>query len=153
MMLEYFRYKQTPAGTVLNDRLVDKSSDLLGVSSFTLGEFEVKAKGDFPAAGDLLLLPVKGSKQLSMQLTVMDVSPLITPIGAWSARCNGPAQAQFNVKFAEITCDQCRQAYTLEFIDFSNDTQADAIAGMNKQGWNANLAEQICPSCYSEGKV
>lgn len=150
MMLKYFRYKQTPAGQVLNERLANKSSVLLGVTSFTLGEFEVKAKGEAPECGDILLLPVKGSKQLSMQLNVVQVSPLITPIGGWNAKCEGPAQAQFDVRFAEITCDECKQAYALEFIDYSGDTQADAISGMNIQGWNANLEQQICPSCHSK---
>lgn len=150
MMLEYFRYQQTPAGRVTNDRLTNKSSDLLGVMSFTLGEFEIKAKGEQPSIGDTLLLPVKGSKQLSLQLKVLDVEPLITPIGGWSAKCAGPAQAQFNVKFADITCDACREITTLEFIDFSGDTQADAIAGMNKQGWDACVDKQICPSCSNK---
>lgn len=147
MMLEYFRYTQTPAGVVINEQLIDKPSDLLGVSSFSLGEFEVKAKGVSPQYGDTLLLPVKGSKQLSLALKVLHVAPLITPLGAWNAKCSGPSEAQFNVKFAQITCDRCSDTYELEFVDFSGNTQVDAIAGMNKQGWQASLEEQVCPSC------
>lgn len=115
--------------------------------SFTLGQFEIKAKGDQPSIGDILLLPVKGSQQLSLQLKVLAVEPLITPVSGWSAKCDGPAQAQFNVKFADITCDTCHEITSLEFIDFSGDTQADAIAGMNKQGWDASIEKQICPTC------
>ena len=147
MMLEYFRYQQTPAGRVITDISPKKSSDLLGVMSFTLGQFEIKAKGDQPSIGDILLLPVKGSQQLSLQLKVLAVEPLITPVSGWSAKCDGPAQAQFNVKFADITCDTCHEITSLEFIDFSGDTQADAIAGMNKQGWDASIEKQICPTC------
>ncbi len=146
-MLEYFIYKQTTAGKVCNVSQANITADLLGVSSFSLGVFEVKAKGPIAKEGDVLLLPVKGSKQLSMQLKVDTVEPLITPIGSWSAKCEGPAQAQFNVRFANITCDFCRQSYELEFIDFSGDTQVDAIAGMNKQGWQATLEQQVCPKC------
>lgn len=148
-MLEYFIYKHTASGQVCNASQADSKADLLGVSSPSLGFFEVKAKGPTAQFGDMLLLPVKGSKQLSMQLKVDSVAPLITPIGSWSARCKGPDQAQFNVKFAQITCDACKQAYELEFIDFSGDTQADAIAGMNKQGWHATLERQVCPACQA----
>lgn len=146
-MLEYFIYKQTPAGQVCNATQADLNGELLGVSSFALGVFEVKAKGVQPQVGDLLLLPVKGSKQLSLQLKVQGIEPLITPLGGWSAKCDGPAQAQFNVKFANINCDGCHAAYELEFIDYSGDSQLDAIAGMNKQGWLATHEKQLCPQC------
>ena len=150
MMLEYFRYQQTPAGRVVNDNLPNKSSDLLGVMSFTLGQFEIKAKGEQPSVGDTLLLPVKGSKQLSLQLKVVGVEHLITPIGAWSAKCKGPAQANFNVRVADITCDNCLEVTSLEFIDFSGDVQADALLAMNKQGWQADSHEQVCPICCNK---
>lgn len=152
-MLEYFIYKQTPAGQVCNGSQGNLHSELLGVSSFSLGVFEVKAKGGQPMVGDRILLPVKGSKQLSMMLQVESAEPLITPLGGWSAKCEGPAQAEFNVKFANINCDNCHQAYELEFIDYSGDTQSDAIAGMNKQGWQANSDKQICPECKAGHKT
>ncbi|NVK38545.1 MAG: hypothetical protein HWE18_11530 [Gammaproteobacteria bacterium] len=120
------------------------------MSSFELGVFEVKGKGAQPASGASLLLPIKGSKQMSLILPVMSVEPLITPLGAWSARCKGPNQAQFDVRSADIVCDECSTHYEMEFV-VVGDVQLAAIEAMNHQGWQASLEQQICPNCNNKG--
>jgi len=92
-------------------------------------------------------LPLKGAKQLSMAVTVEHVEPLITPLGGWSAACSGPNHAQFDIKNAQITCDQCHQVTDLEFVDFDGNTQENALAGMQAAGWQASAETQICPKC------
>lgn len=145
-MLDYILYKNTPAGRVVIQDDGVTECELLGVSSFELGVFDVKGKGEQPSLGASLLLPVKGAKQLSLRLAVVAVEPLITPLGGWSARCKGPEQAQFDVRSADITCDQCGTKHHLEFVT-TVDVQQDAVAAMNHQGWRASLHEQICPDC------
>lgn len=146
-MLDYFIYRKTQPGKVIFGKQASIEADLLGVTSVTPGEFHVKAKGLQPEIGGDLYLPLKGAKQISLRLEVQVVEPLITPVGAWSAKCLGPHQAQFDIKTAEVTCDHCGKQEVIEFIDFGNHTQANALAGMNKAGWLANEDEQICPSC------
>lgn len=147
MMIDYFEYTKTPAGKLVYKNSAQQSADLLGVSSTVPGEFEVKAKGNRPEVGEFVFLPLKGATQMSLRLEVESIEPLINPIGAWNARCKGPSQAQFDIKKADITCDDCGQVSSLEFVDFGKETQHDAIVGMNKAGWQATKARQICPKC------
>ena len=147
-MLDYILYQYTPGGQfALLGKPLSANTELLGVVVSEGGIFEIKAKGDKPEVSDYLLLPVKGSKQISLKMRVTDVQPLITPLGAWSARCEGPAQKEFNLKNIEACCDQCAAESGLEFIGFSGDDQSDALAGMNLAGWNASLEKQVCPVC------
>lgn len=152
LMLDYILYQYTPGGqfSLLNKPL-SSDTELLGVVAGEHGIFEIKAKGDKPKISDYLLLPVKGSKQISLKMRVLDVQPLITPLGAWSARCEGPAQKEFNLKNIEACCDQCAAESQLEFIEFSGDDQSDALAAMNLAGWDASLERQVCPSCHKAG--
>ena len=153
-MLDYILYQYTPGGQfALLEKPLSDNAELLGVVASEGGVFEVKGKGGKPAVSDYLLLPVKGSKQISLKMRVEDVQPLITPLGAWSARCEGPKQKEFNLKNIEACCDQCATQSELEFIAFSGDDRSDALAAMNLAGWEATLERQICPACKSNKKA
>lgn len=150
-MLDYILYERIPGGQVKNlagsSDHAGEYSELLGVIGDHKGIFEVKAKGNKPAIGSHLLLPIKGSKQMCLRLPVQKVEPLITPLGGWSATCDGPEYREFLIKTMEINCDQCGTDYKLEFVAFSGDDNADALAAMSKQGWSATIEKQICPKC------
>jgi len=94
---------------------------------------------------------LKGAKQISLKVDVESVEPLITPLGGWSARCNGPEFAQFDIKHVQITCDGCGEKTELEFVDANGDTQNNALKAMVLSGWHATARQQICPNC-KEGK-
>ena len=147
-MLDYILYQYTPGGQFSYGETGSQvNGELLGVVAKEQGIFEVKGKGERPVLGSHLLLPVKGSKQLSLKMAVKEVSPLITPVGAWSATCNGPKQREFNLKNIQACCDECKENSELEFISFSGDDQADAVAALNLAGWDATVERQICPKC------
>ena len=149
-MIDYILYQYTPGGQfALLDEPQQSDAELLGVVAQEGGVFEVKAKGERPDTSDYLLLPVKGSKQISLKMRVIEVQSLITPLGAWSARCEGPEQKEFNLKNIEACCDQCGADSQLEFIGFSGDDQSDALAAMKLAGWDATLERQVCPVCKS----
>jgi hypothetical protein len=152
-MLDCISYKQTPGGQMLvldpsGEPVKSERFDVLGVvAQQQTGIFEVKFKGNKISTDSFLLLPVKGAKYTSLKMKVIKVDPLITPIGSWSAVCEGPKYKEFDLKNIEATCDVCNQLYSLEFIAYSNDQQADALNGMKMQGWDATLERQVCPSC------
>ena len=152
-MLDCITYTHTPGGKMSVLRMGDNVStsasyDVLGVmAQKEQGVFEVKWKGPVVQVGDVLLLPVKGSTQISLRMQVKKVEPLITPSDAWSAECLGPEVREFELKNMNACCDACSKEYQLEFIAFRADDQADAIAAMTMRGWNANADKQICPSC------
>ena len=147
-MLDYILYQYTPGGQFsYGENDSQASGELLGVVAKEQGVFEVKGKGEKPGIGSYLLLPVKGSRQLSLKMEVKAVSPLITPVGAWSATCDGPKQREFNLKNIQACCDECKENSELEFISFSGDDQTDAVAAMNLAGWKATLQRQVCPKC------
>jgi hypothetical protein len=156
-MLECISYTATPGGQMLvvkMDGQVQNAAryDVLGmVAQKTDGIFEVKYKGPKVSIGDYLLLPVKGAKNTSLKMRVEKVDPLITPLGSWSAVCQGPKYKEFDLKNIEANCDACGQDYQLEFIGFSGDHQADALSAMRMQGWNATLDKQVCPNCTKQG--
>ena len=158
IMLDYILYQFTPGGTVVRQVAPSEGSEdsavtceLLGVIANGEGVFEVKAKGEMSAANpdqpEYLLLPIKGSKQMSLRLPIQKVEPLITPLGAWSATCQGPAQKEFLLKAMDINCDNCQQPSHLEFVVFSGDDNQDALAAMNYLGWRASMEKQVCPKC------
>jgi hypothetical protein len=149
-MLDHILYQYTPGGQVAFLKEPKEANvELLGVVAKGEGVFEIKAKGDKPFEQDTLLVPIKGSKQMSLKMVVQTVEPLITPVGAWSARCLGPSQREFSLKNIDACCDQCGEDSQLEFIAFSGNDQNDALAAMNLAGWNATFEKQVCPKCVS----
>ncbi|MFX6842488.1 hypothetical protein ABTH50_19865, partial [Acinetobacter baumannii] len=55
------------------------------------GRYQVTGTGGSIKADDVLLVSLKGSKTLSMRLTVEKVRHLINPPGQWLAVARGPA--------------------------------------------------------------
>lgn len=146
-MLDYILYRNIAGGTAIVAGEAETSVELLGVVSNQAGLYEVKAKGGVPSLGDMILLPIKGSKQMSLKLPVKTVSPLITPVGAWSAECKGPDVKEFQLRQVQVCCDVCAKSESVEFVEYSDDFNRDALSGLELLGWDANAERQICPDC------
>lgn len=152
-MLDNIAYTYTPGGQMnvlrKGDTVANTGNyDVLGVSAKDeIGRFEVKWKGLEVNVDDVLLLPIKGSKQISLKMRVLSITALINPQGAWSAECTGPAMKEFDLKNMKACCDACNKKYDLEFIAFRADDQQDAIDAMLMRGWQATPEKQICPDC------
>ncbi len=153
MMLDYISYQKVPAAKVMLELSVTKTvmADILGVSARQTGaaniRYEVKGQGPLPELSTILLLPIKGAKSLCLKLPIQSVEILISPAQAWLAVCSGPAATEFNLRLAKISCDQCHNTFDLEFVEFSENTQQDALACMELSGWQATAQKQICPDC------
>ena len=149
-MFEFISYQNTPGGKVL----VESGSgnrelaDTLAVVAGEMGHYEVQAQGVLPTVGATLYLPVKGGRKVSLRLQVLGVSGLISPVGAWKASCQGPDVKEFNLRCLDMSCDECKEISQVEFIEYSDSIEADAVKALNQQGWLASLERQVCPKCY-----
>ena len=157
-MKTFIEYKSTKGGKLVllgasedgADEQQADERDLLGVSALQPGLYEIKGLGALPEVGQGLLVPVKGSRQLSLRFVISQVDTLIQPANAWTAQCEGPDIMSFNLREAKVTCDHCFKEYSVEFIEHTGDLSADAIESMNGQGWMASTEAQVCPSCQTQ---
>jgi len=153
-MKAFIEYKSTKGGKLVlqSPDSLDQADerDLLGVSALQPGVYEVKGLGALPIVGQTLLVPVKGSRQLSLRFAISKVEALIQPANSWTATCEGPDIMSFNLREAKVTCDHCFKEYSVEFVEHSGDLSVDAIESMNGQGWMASSEAQVCLSCSGQ---
>jgi len=151
-MIAYICYEKTPAGKIqlLNSQGHGVLADTLAVKAGPNGSYEVQGKGGLPEVCQHLLLPVKGSMNTSLKLQVLAVETLINPSGAWKASCQGPDVKEFSLRRLDVSCDECHVASQLEFVEYSQHLQEDAVAALQMQGWLASSQKQICPSCIKK---
>ena len=154
-MIAYISYEKTPAGKIqlLNSQGHGELVDTLAVKAGANGCYEVQGRGGMPEVSQSLLLPVKGSMNTSLKLEVLQVEKLINPDGAWKASCQGADVKEFSLRRLDVSCDECHVASQLEFVQFSQSKEDDAIAAMQMQGWQANSHKQVCPSCLKAKDV
>lgn len=147
-MKAFIEYKAIRGGkVVLGNHQAEL--ELLGVSSPSIGRFDVKGVGPAPSVDELLYLPVKGAKKVALKLKVLNVESLIQPSNAWQAACLGPEFREFTLRHMNINCDACHQDFALEFVHYSAAAEDDAIEAMQAQGWQASKQMQVCPDCLS----
>ena len=148
-MFEFISYQNTPAGKiqVQSDSGSFNLVDTLAVVAGELGCYEVQAQGSMPAVESSLYLPVKGARMISLKLRVISVNELISPTGAWKANCQGPDVKEFNLRCLDVCCDECKEISQLEFVEYSDSIEMDAVKALGQQGWLASLDRQVCPEC------
>ncbi len=154
-MIAYICYEKTPAGKIqlLNQQGHGELVDTLAVKAGLNGLYEVQGRGALPEVCQSILLPVKGSMNTSLKLEVLKVESLINPQGAWKTSCQGPDVEEFSLRRLDVSCDECHVASQLEFVEYSQQQQDDAVAAMQMQGWQANSRKQVCPSCVKAKDV
>ncbi len=148
-MFEFISYQNTPAGKIQLQSGTGSVElvDTLAVVAGEVGQYEVQAQGSMPALESFLYLPIKGARIVSLKLRVISVTKLISPHGAWKASCQGPDVKEFNLRCLDMSCDECNEISQVEFIEYSDSIEADAVRALNQQGWLASLERQVCPSC------
>ncbi len=148
-MFEFISYQNTPAGKIRVQSGSESVNlvDTLAVAAGDLGRYEVQAQGMMPAAESNLYLPVKGARSVSLKLGIISVTELISPTGAWKANCQGPDVKEFNLRCLDVCCDECKEISQLEFIEYSDSIEIDAVKALSQQGWLASLERQVCPQC------
>ncbi len=150
IMFEFISYQNTPGGKIRVEFAsgITELADTLAVVAGEMGHYEVQAQGVRPTLGSILYLPVKGGRMVSLKLRVLGVSELISPVNAWKASCQGPDVKEFNLRCLDMSCDECKEVSQVEFIEYSDSIESDAVKALNQQGWLASLEKQVCPKCY-----
>ena len=115
------------------------------------GRYQVTGNGGAIQAGDTLLVTLKGSRDLSMNLTVDKVRHLINPPGQWLAVASGPAFRELAIHTWQVDCDGCGKRIDLEFaVDATLGTKAQPTAARQRLaelGWASRGEQHFCPAC------
>ena len=106
------------------------------------GRYQVTGNGGSIRIGDALLVTLKGSKDLSMRLTVDTVRHLINPPGQWTAMTTGPV-------FGELAIHVLVDHGTGPgHVDGDLDGRGKGAAGDEAQGHDAGMDTFHAVSCF-----
>ena len=121
--------------------LLSPQHTLIECRALMPGRYQVTGNGGSIQHGDVLIVTLKGSKDLSMRLNVEKVRHLINPRGQWVAVANGP----------QVNCDGCAKELKFEFaVDAKLGTKAQkpaASARIAELGWSTEGSKHLCPQC------
>lgn len=131
--------------------LLTPQHTLIECRSIKPGQYQVTGNGGHIQAGDSLLVSLKGSKELSMELVVKSVRHLINPPGQWTATASGPAFKELAIHNWQVQCDGCNSLLQLEFaVDSSLGKSAEvpaAEARLQELGWINRSGRHLCRQC------
>src|SRR5690606_4617579 len=110
---------------------------------------QVTGNGGSIRSADSLLVTLKGSRELSMRLTVDKVRQLINPPGQWVAVAKGPVFKELAILNWQVDCDGCGKRLDFEFaVDSSLGEKARAPAAevrIAELGWSSQAGRHLCP--------
>nr|WP_314490382.1 hypothetical protein [uncultured Pseudomonas sp.] len=133
--------------------LFNPQHTLIECRALVPGRYQVTGNGGSIRKDDVLLVSLKGSKTLSMRLTVQTVRHLINPQGQWVATANGPAFKELEILTWQVECDGCQTSLDLEFaVDSSLGNKARqpaANARLEELGWSNQGERHLCPRCQA----
>ena len=131
--------------------LMNPQHTLTEVRALAPGRYQVTGNGGSIQVNDVLLVTLKGSKDLSMRLTVDTVRHLLKPIGQWTAMTTGPVFGELAIHTWQVKCDQCAKELSFEFaVDAKLGTKAQkpaASARIAELGWTTDGEKHRCPKC------
>ena len=134
--------------------LLNPQHTLTECRALTPGHYQVTGNGGSIQSGDSLLVTLKGSRDLSMRLTVEKVRHLINPPGQWLAVARGPAFRELNIHNWQVACDGCGKQLAFEFaVDGALGEAARAPAAearIAELGWHNRTGRHLCPSCNAK---
>jgi len=115
------------------------------------GRYQVTGNGGNVRSGDVLIVTLKGSRDLSQRLTVDKVRHLINPPGQWMAVANGPVFKELAIINWQVGCDGCGKQLDFEFaVDAAKGEVARAPAAearIAELGWANDTGRHLCPAC------
>lgn len=131
--------------------LMNPQHTLTEVRALAPGRYQVTGNGGSIQANDVLLVTLKGSKDLSMRLTVDTVRHLLKPMGQWTAMTTGPVFGELAIHTWQVKCDQCAKELSFEFaVDAKLGSKAQkpaASARIAELGWTTDGEKHRCPKC------
>ncbi len=131
--------------------LFNPQHTLIECRALAAGRYQVTGNGGSIQKGDVLLVTLKGSKDLSMRLTVESVRHLINPRGQWVAVASGPVFGELEILTWQVKCDACEAVLDFEFaVDGklgNKARQPAARARIAELGWVSRGEQHLCPRC------
>jgi hypothetical protein len=131
--------------------LLNPAHTLIECRALSAGRYQVTGNGGSIHSGDQLLVTLKGSRDLSMQLSVDKVRHLISPPGQWIAVASGPAFAELSILNWKVNCDHCGKQLDFEFaVDAALGEKARMAAAeqrITELGWRNRDSKHLCPTC------
>lgn len=131
--------------------LLNPQHTLIECRALAPGLYQVTGNGGSIQSGDVLIVTLKGSKDLSMRLSVDKVRHLINPRGQWVAVTKGPAFGELAIHQWQVNCDACAKELKFEFaVDAKLGTKAQkpaASARIAELGWSTEGSKHLCPQC------
>ena len=133
--------------------LLNPQHTLIECRALAPGLYQVTGNGGSIQAGDVLIVSLKGSKTLSMRLSVDKVRHLINPRGQWVAVTKGPVFGELAIHEWQVNCDACAKELKFEFaVDAKLGTKAQkpaATARIAELGWSTDGSKHLCPQCHN----
>ena len=115
------------------------------------GRYQVTGNGGSIQASDVLLVTLKGSRDLHMRLQVEKVRHLINPPGQWLAVCKGPQFKELAIHNWQVNCDGCGKQLDFEFaVDAALGKAAQAPAAearIVELVWRNDAGRHLCRTC------
>ena len=131
--------------------LLNPQHTLIECRALMPGRYQVTGNGGSIQAGDVLIVSLKGSKTLSMRLSVDKVRHLINPRGQWVAVTRGPVFGELAIHEWQVNCDACATELKFEFaVDAKLGTKAQKPAASERiaaLGWSTEGSKHLCPKC------
>ena len=131
--------------------LLNPQHTLIECRALAPGLYQVTGNGGSIQSGDVLIVTLKGSKDLSMRLSVDKVRHLINPRGQWVAVTKGPAFGELAIHQWQVNCDACAKELKFEFaVDTKLGVKAQkpaASARIAELGWSTEGSKHLCPQC------
>ena len=134
--------------------LLNPAHTLTECRALAPGRYQVTGNGGSIRNGDVLIVTIKGSRDLSQRLTVDKVRHLISPPGQWVAVAKGPVFRELGIYNWQVKCDGCARQLDFEFAaDIALGETARAAAAsarIAELGWRSEGDRQLCPACAKE---
>ena len=132
--------------------LLSPQHTLIECRALVPGRYQVTGNGGSIKHGDVLIVTLRGSKTLSMRLTVEgDARYSIRPAGQWVAMAQGPKFGELEIHTWKVNCDSCDAVLEFEFAVETKLTkeplQPAATARIAKLGWATVGDTHRCPKC------
>lgn len=131
--------------------LLNPAHTLTECRALAPGRYQVTGNGGSIRTGDVLIVTLKGSRDLSQHLTVDKVRHLISPPGQWVAVCRGPVFRELAILNWQVDCDGCGKRLDFEFaVDAALSESARAPAAQARiveLGWRERDGSHFCPNC------
>lgn len=128
--------------------------ELQAIKTVKQGFYQAEGRGEGLTVGDTLYLNLKGSKHLTLPLTIAELRYLIEPSDHWQATLTGEPFKALQIYTWQVVCDDCQQSFPLEFVSRHGDNDEEkafhATTRLTTLQWQTQSEKHVCPECSNK---